>query len=161
MPSFDIVSKVPMHEVDNALLQTQKELTTRFDFRDTAASVERTDEGIVLRANSEGRVEAAYGVLQEKFVRRKLSLRCLDPQKMEPASGGTFRQLLKLNQGIDKDHARDVVKYLKDQKLKVQAAIQGDAVRVSGKKRDDLQVCIQTLRAHDFGIDLQYENFRD
>jgi uncharacterized protein YajQ (UPF0234 family) len=161
MPSFDIVSKVPMHEVDNALLQTQKELTTRFDFRDTAASVERTDEGIVLRANSEGRVEAAYGVLQEKFVRRKLSLRCLDAQKMEPASGGTFRQLLKLNQGIDKDHARDVVKYLKDQKLKVQAAIQGDAVRVSGKKRDDLQACIQTLRAHDFGIDLQYENFRD
>jgi uncharacterized protein YajQ (UPF0234 family) len=161
MPSFDVVSKVQMHEVDNALLQAQKEVITRYDFRDTGASIERTDEGIVLRANSEGRVEAALSVLQEKFVRRKLSVRSLDVQKIEKASGGTFRQLLKLNQGIDKDKARDVVKYLKDQKLKVQSAIQGDAVRVNGKKRDDLQDCIKALRAHDFGIDLQFENFRE
>ena len=161
MPSFDIVSKVAMHEVDNALQQAQKEVSTRYDFRDTQASIERTDEGIVLRANSEGRIDAAFTVLQEKLARRKVSLKALDVQKLEPASGGTFRKLVKLNQGIDKDRAKDVVKFLKDTKLKVQAAIQGDTVRVTGKKRDDLQECIQALRAHDFGIELQYENFRE
>ena len=161
MPSFDVVSKVAMHEVDNALQQAQKEVGTRFDFRDTKTTIERTDDGIMLRANSEGRVEAALGVLQEKLVRRKVSLKALDPQKMEPAAGGTYRQLIKLSQGINKDKAKDVVQFLKTTKLKVQAAIQGDAVRVSGKKRDDLQECIQALRGHDFGIDLQYENFRE
>ena len=161
MASFDVVSKVAMHEVDNALQQAQKEVGTRFDFRDTHTTIERTDEGIMLRANSEGRVEAAYGVLQEKLVRRKVSLKALDPQKMEPAAGGTYRQLVKLSQGINKDKAKYVVKFLKDTKLKVQAAIQGDTVRVTGKKRDDLQECIAALRGHDFGIELQYENFRD
>ena len=161
MPSFDVVSKVAMHEVENALQQAQKEVGTRYDFRDTKTTIERNDDGILLRANSEGRVEAALSVLQEKLVRRKVSLKALDVQKMEPAGGGTFRQLVKLSQGINKDKAKDVVKFLKDTKLKVQAAIQGDAVRVSGKKRDDLQECIQALRGHDFGIELQYENFRD
>jgi len=161
MPSFDVVSKVALHEVDNAVQQTSKEITTRFDFRDTGASIERNDDGILLRANSEGRVEAAYSVLQEKLVRRKVSLRSLDPQKMEPASGGTFRQLVKLSQGISKEKAKDVVQFLKGTKLKVQAAIQGDAVRISGKKKDDLQECIAALRQEDFGIELQYENFRD
>lgn len=161
MPSFDVVSKVAMHEVDNAVQQTSKEITTRFDFRDTGASIERNDDGILLRANSEGRVEAAYSVLQEKLVRRKVSLRSLDPQKLEPASGGTFRQLVKLNQGISKEKAKDVVQFLKGTRLKVQAAIQGDAVRISGKKKDDLQECIASLRQQDFGIELQYENFRD
>jgi uncharacterized protein YajQ (UPF0234 family) len=161
MPSFDIVSKVPMHEVANAVQQAQKEVLTRYDFRDTATTIERTEEGIMLRANSEGRVEAAYVVLQEKLVRRKLSLRAFEAQKMEPAASGTYRQLVKLTQGISKEKARDVVKYLKDTKLKVQSAVQGDAVRVTGKKRDDLQECIQALRTQDFGIELQYENFRD
>jgi cyclic-di-GMP-binding protein len=161
MPSFDVVSKVAMHEVDNALQQAQKEVGTRYDFRDTNATIERTEEGIVLRANNQGRVEAAFGVLQEKLAKRKVSLKALDPQKIEPAASGTYRQLVKLSQGIDKERAKDVVKFLKDTKLKVQAAIQGDAVRVTGKKRDDLQECIQALRGHDFGIDLQYENFRD
>jgi cyclic-di-GMP-binding protein len=100
-------------------------------------------------------------VLQEKLVRRKLSLRAFEAQKMEPAASGTYRQLVKLTQGISKEKARDVVKYLKDTKLKVQSAVQGDAVRVTGKKRDDLQECIQALRAQDFGIELQYENFRE
>ena len=161
MPSFDIVSKIAMHELENALLQAQKEVGTRFDFRDTETTIERNEEGIVLRANSEGRVEAAFGVLQEKLVKRKVSLKALDAQKIEPAGGRTHRQLVKLTQGINKDKARDVVKFLKDTKLKVQVAIQGDAVRVTGKKRDDLQECIQALRQQDFGIDLQYENFRD
>ena len=161
MPSFDVVSKVAMHEVDNAIQQAQKEVGTRYDFRDTQTSIERTEDGIMLRGNSEGRVEAALTVLQEKMVRRKVSLKTLDAQKIEPSGGSTYRQLIKLNQGINKDKARDVVKFLKDTKVRVQAAIQGDAVRVSGKKRDDLQECIQALRSHDFGIELQYENFRE
>jgi uncharacterized protein YajQ (UPF0234 family) len=161
MPSFDVVSKLVMHEVDNAVQQAQKEVATRFDFRNTATSIERTDEGIMLRANSEGRVEAAYGVLQEKLVRRKVSLRAMDAQKLEPGASGTYRQLIKLTQGISSEKARDVVKYLKEIKLRVQSAIQGDAVRITGKKKDDLQECIQALRQHDFGIELQYENFRD
>jgi uncharacterized protein YajQ (UPF0234 family) len=150
-----------MHEVDNAVQQTSKELTTRFDFRGTDATVERNDEGILLRANSEGRVEAALEVLKEKLVRRKVSLRATDPQKLEPGGSGTYRQLVKLNQGISQEKAKDVVKYVKNSKLKVQAAIQGDAVRITGKKKDDLQECIAALRQQDFGIELQYENFRD
>lgn len=161
MPTFDVVSKVALYEVDNAVQQTAKEITTRYDFRDTGASIERNEDGILLRANSEGRVEAAYAVLQEKLVRRKVSLRTLDPQKLEKASGGTFRQLIKLNQGISKEKAKDVVQFLKGTRLKVQAAIQGDAVRISGKKKDDLQECIASLRQQDFGIELQYENFRE
>jgi uncharacterized protein YajQ (UPF0234 family) len=161
MPSFDVVSKVAMYEVDNALLQAQKEVGTRFDFRDTKTTIEKNEDGILIRANSEGRVEAAYGVLQEKLVRRKVSLKALDAQKIEPAGGNTYRQLIKLSQGINQEKAKAVVKFLKDTKLKVQAAIQGDAVRVTGKKRDDLQECIQALRGHDFGIELQYENFRE
>jgi cyclic-di-GMP-binding protein len=161
MPSFDVVSKVVMHELDNAVQQAQKEVLTRFDFRDTGATIERTEEGIMLRANSEGRVEAAWGVLQEKLVRRKVSLRAFDAQKIEPAASSTYRQLVKLSQGISTEKAKEVVKYLKEQKLKVQAAIQGDAVRVTGKKRDDLQEGIQALRQHDFGIELQFENFRE
>lgn len=161
MPSFDVVSKLTMHEVDNAVQQAQKEVGTRYDFRDTQASIERTEEGIVVRANAQSRVEAAFGVLQEKLAKRKVSLKSLDPQGIEPAAGSTFRQLIKLQQGIEKEKAKEVVKYLKDTKLKVQAAIQGDAVRVSGKKKDDLQECIAALRSHDFGIELQYENFRD
>ncbi|HEY2732650.1 MAG TPA: DUF520 family protein, partial [Polyangiales bacterium] len=102
MPSFDVVSKVQMHEVDNAVQQAQKEVLTSYDFRDTGTSIERNEEGILLRANSEGRVEAAYSVLQEKLVRRKLSLRSFEAQKMEPAASGTYRQLVKLTQGISK-----------------------------------------------------------
>jgi len=161
MPSFDVVSKLALHEVDNAVQQTSKEITTRFDFRDTGATVERIDEGIVLRANSESRVDAALSVLREKLAKRKVSLRSLDPQKTEPAASSTYRQLIKLTQGISPEKAKEVVKFLKDSKLKVQAAIQGDAVRVSGKKKDDLQQCIAALRQQDFGIELQYENFRD
>lgn len=161
MPSFDVVSKVVMHEVENAVQQAQKEVVARYDFRDTGAAIEQSEEGITLRANSQGRVEAALVVLQEKLAKRKVSLRSLDPGKIEPAASGTFRQLVKLKQGIEKDKAKEVVKYLKETKLKVQAAIQGDAVRVTGKKRDDLQECIASLRTHDFGIELQYENFRE
>jgi uncharacterized protein YajQ (UPF0234 family) len=161
MPSFDVVSKVQMHEVDNAIQQTAKEIGTRYDFRDTGTSIERTEEGIVLRANSEGRIEAALQVMQEKFVRRKVSLKALDPQKIEPAGGSTYRQLIKLSQGIATDKAKEIVKFLKAGSIKVQAAIQADQVRVSGSKKDTLQQAIAALRNEDFGVDLQFENYRD
>ena len=119
MPSFDVVSKVQMHEVDNAVLQTSKEIATRYDFRDTHTSVERTDEGIVLRANSEGRLEAALNVLREKLVRRKVSLKAIDAQPVEAAGGSAFRQLVKINQGLSTEKAKEVVKFLKGAGVKV------------------------------------------
>ncbi|MGD8861962.1 MAG: YajQ family cyclic di-GMP-binding protein [Myxococcales bacterium] len=161
MPSFDVVSNVDLHEVDNAVHQAQKEVSTRFDFRDTGSSIERTDEGLLLRSSSEGRLEAALDVLKEKLVRRKVSLKSLDPQKVEPAASGTYRQLVKISQGISTDKGREIVKFLKGSGLKVQAAIQQNQVRVSGKKRDTLQEVIAAMKAHDFGLDLQFENFRD
>jgi hypothetical protein len=161
MPSFDVVSKVQMHEVDNAVLQTSKEIATRYDFRDTGTSIERTDEGIVLRSSSEGRLEAALQVLQEKLVRRKVSLKAIDPQKVEPVGGSAFRQLIKLTQGLSTEKAKEVVKFLKGAGLKVQGAIQGDLVRVSGSKKDILQAAIGQMRNHDFGVELQFENYRD
>ena len=161
MPSFDVVSKVQMHEVDNAVQQTAKEIATRYDFRDTGTDIERTDEGIVLRSNSEGRLEAGLQVLEEKLVRRKVSLKAIDPQKVEPAGGSAFRQLVKLNQGLSMDKAKQVVKFLKGGGLKVQAAIQADQVRVTGAKKDTLQQAIAAIRNHDFEIELQFENYRD
>jgi cyclic-di-GMP-binding protein len=161
MPSFDAVSKLAMHEVDNALLNTQKEVGTRFDFRGTGTELEMTSEGIVIRSDSEGRLEAAYGVLEEKLVKRHVSLQSLDPQKIEKGPRGTFRQLVKLKQGVEIEKAREIVKLLKESKLKVSAAIQDAQVRVSGKKRDDLQAAIQFLKAQDLGLPLQFVNFRD
>lgn len=161
MPSFDIVSELDMHEIDNAVQQAQKEVGTRFDFRGTATEIERTDEGIILRGNSEGRIEAALLVLQEKLAKRKVSQRTLDPQKLEPAAKGHFKQLIKLKKGLSKEKAKDVVQFLKEGKFKVQGSIQGEQVRVSGKKRDDLQEVIQAVRAKDFELDLQFTNFRD
>lgn len=161
MPSFDVVSKVAMHEVENAMQQASREIGTRYDFRDTGTSVEQTEEGIVLRSNSEGRLEAAWGVVQEKMVRRKVSLKSLDAQAIEPAGGSAFRQLVKIRQGIEIEKAKEIVKFLKSGKIKVEASIQAAQVRVSHKKRDTLQEAIALLKAQDFGIDLQFENFRD
>jgi uncharacterized protein YajQ (UPF0234 family) len=161
MPSFDIVSELNTHELDNAVQQAQKEVGTRFDFRGTDTEIEKTDEGIVLRGNSEGRVEAALGVLREKFAKRGVSVRALDPQRVEPAAKGHFRQLVKLKEGISKEKAKDVIQFMKDGKFKVQSSIQGEQVRVTGKKKDELQEVIQALRAKDFEVDLQFNNFRD
>jgi len=161
MPSFDIVSELEMHEIDNAVQQAQKEVGTRFDFRGTDTEIERTDDGILVRANSEGRIEAALLVLKEKLAKRKVSQRTLDPQKIEPAAKGHFKQLVKLKKGISKEKAKDVVQFIKEGKYKVQGAIQGEQVRVTGKKKDDLQEVIQAVRAKDFEIDLQFTNFRD
>jgi uncharacterized protein YajQ (UPF0234 family) len=161
MASFDVVSKVQMHEVDNAVQQTAKEIGTRYDFRDTDTGIERTEEGIVLRSSSEGRLEAALRVLEEKLVRRKVSLKAIDAQKPESASGSAFRQLVKINQGLSMEKAKEVVKFLKGASLKVQGAIQADQVRVTGAKRDILQQAIAAMRNHDFGVELQFENYRD
>lgn len=160
MPTFDVVSKVEMHEVDNAVQQAAKEVSTRYDFRGTDSSIERKDEGIIIKGNSKARVDAARGVLHEKMTRRKVSLKTLDAQAVEPA-GKNFRQLIKLQEGISKEKAKDVVKFIKGTKLKVQASIQGDSLRITGKKRDDLQEAITQLKSEDFGVALQYENFRD
>ncbi len=161
MPSFDVVSKVQMHEVDNAVTQTSKEIATRYDFRDTDSSIERTEEGLVLKSSSEGRLEAVLTVLQEKLVRRKVSLKTIDAQKVERSGGTAYRQLVKLNQGISTEKAKELVKFLKSTGLKVQPAIQKDQVRITGQKRDTLQQAIAAMRQQDFGVELQFENYRD
>jgi uncharacterized protein YajQ (UPF0234 family) len=161
MPSFDVVSKLDHHEVENAFQQAQKEVAQRYDFKDTATTMEKSADGIVLRSSTEDRLDAARGVLEDKFVKRKVSLKSLDPQKIEPSGGQSFRQLVKLKEGVDMERAKEIVKAIKDSKTKVQGAIQGDLVRVSGKKRDDLQQAIALLRTKDFGLPLQFVNFRE
>lgn len=161
MPSFDVVSKLDHHEVENAFQQAQKEVGQRYDFKDTGTTMEKNAEGIVFRSSTEDRLNAARGVLEDKIVRRKVSLAALDPQKIEPAGGQTFRQLVKLKEGVEIEKAKEIVRAIKDSKLKVQAAIQGDLVRVSGKKRDDLQEAIAMLRGRDFALPLQFVNFRE
>lgn len=161
MPSFDVVSEVDQHEVDNARNQASKEIAQRYDFKGTESSVEKTDEGIVLRSNSEGRIDAARDVLESKMVRRGVSLKALDAQPAQQAGGQMWRQLIKLKSGVSKEKAKEIVKAIKDSKTKVQASIQGDSVRVSGKKRDDLQTTIAMLKEKDFDLPLQFTNFRD
>ncbi|MGD8608301.1 MAG: YajQ family cyclic di-GMP-binding protein [Myxococcales bacterium] len=161
MPSFDVVSKLDQHEVDNATNQASKEIAQRFDFKGTETTIEQSEEGIVIRANSEGRIDAARDVLETKMVRRQVSLKSLDPQQPQPAGGKMWRQVIKLKEGVSKEKAKDIVKAIKDSKLKVQASIQGDAVRVSGKKRDDLQAAIAMVKEKDFDLPLQFVNFRD
>lgn len=161
MPSFDIVSKVDKQEVDNAFQQTKKELAQRYDFKGTDTEIDRTEDGIVLRSSTEDRLKAAYEVLIERGIKRKISPRAFDPQKVEPAGGNTYRQTVKLQEGISTEKGREIVKIIKDKKLKVQAQIMDDQVRVSGKSRDDLQSVISELRSRDLGIELQFVNMRD
>ena len=161
MPSFDVACKLDHHELSNAVDQASREISQRFDFKGTDTVIERTDEGIVIRSNSEGRLDAARDVLESKMVKRKLSLKSLDPQKPQAAGGQTMRQLIKLKEGVDLDRAKDIVKRIKDSKMKVQASIQGDVVRITGKKRDDLQEAIALLKEADLDLPLTYTNFRD
>ena len=160
MPSFDVVSKLDHHEVDNALDQAKREVGQRFDFKDTGTEIEKNADGIVLRSSTEDRLAAALKVLEDKMVKRKVSLKSLDVG-YAAQSGQTWRQLVKLKEGVDIDRARAIVKAIKDSKIKVQAAIQGDLVRVSGKKRDELQETIALLRSQDHGLPLQFINFRE
>ena len=161
MPSFDVVSKVDKQEVDNAFQQTKKELAQRYDFKGTDTDVEHNEDGIVLRSGTEDRLKAAYEVLIERGIKRKISPRVFDPQKIEPSGGGSFRQLVKIQEGISTEKGREIVKIIKDKKLKVQAQIMDDQVRVTGKNRDDLQDVIKELRGRDLGVELQFVNMRD
>ena len=161
MPSFDIVSELNLMEVENAFNQARKEIGQRFDFKGTQTDLERDKDGhVVVKANSDGRAEAALGVLMEKLAKRGVPLEGLDPQKLEPAGGGTVRQLVKLKKGLAQEDAKRIVALVKEAGLKVQAAIQGDQLRVSGKNKDDLQAVMRTLRGSDLGIDMQFTNYR-
>jgi uncharacterized protein YajQ (UPF0234 family) len=161
MPSFDIVSKVNWHEVDNALQQARKELSQRYDFKGSNTTLELKDEVFVLESTDEYKVGAAYDVLLSKLARRKVPLGALDKGEITPAAGQRSRQEIKVRSGVDTDTAKAIVKTIKGTKMKVQGAIQSDSVRVSGKKRDDLQEIIALLKEEDFGLPLQFENFRD
>ena len=162
--SFDVVSEIDLQEVRNAVDQAAREISTRFDFKDTGSRVELGEEAgnptITVRSNTEQKVKDCVKVLEEKFVKRKISLKALQRGNIEPAAGGTARQVLSINQGISTEKAREIVKHIKDLKLKAQVAIQGDQVRVSSKSRDTLQEVIEALREHDFGIPLQFTNYR-
>jgi hypothetical protein len=161
-PSFDVVSKVEQQEVDNALNQAAKEVGQRFDFKGTGASITWSgDETVVITANSDERVKAVLDVFKERLIKRDVSLKALDHDEPEPAAGSTSRLTVKIRQGIDQDKARVITKMIKTDGPKgVQAAIQGDTVRVSGKKRDDLQTVIAMLKGADIGIPLQFTNYR-
>jgi cyclic-di-GMP-binding protein len=162
--SFDVVSEVDLQEVRNAVDQARREISQRFDFKGTGSSVELTNEGgsdvIVVRSNTEQKVKDVVKVLEEKLVKRKVPLKALQPGEIQAAAGGTARQTLGLNQGIATDKARAIVKLVKDRKLKAQAAIQGDQVRISSKSKDTLQDVMQMLREEDLGIPLQFTNYR-
>lgn len=161
MPSFDIVSQVQHNEVDNAFNQASKEIAQRFDFKDTETELEKAPDAITIRSNSEDRAKAALTVLQDKLVKRKVSLRFTDPGKPEKTAKGGARIVVKIKEGIEVDKARAIVQTIKDAKLKVQASIQESQVRVSGKNKDDLQSVIAVVRAQDFGVELQFTNRRD
>ena len=162
MPSFDVVSEVDAQEIRNAVDQVQREIKTRFDFKDTGTTVELTDLQIKLHSATEDRLRALREVLEEKLVRRGVSLKALDYGKVEEASGSTVRQTATLQAGISSDKARELNKAIKDMGMKgVQSQTQGDQLRVTSKKRDELQSVIAKLKAGDYGIALQFTNFRD
>ena len=161
MPSFDVVSQVDRQEVDNALNQTRKEVGQRYDFKGSKTDIRQDGDDIHIVSDDEHKVKAVVDVLQSKLVRRGVSLKALVYGAIEPAAGGLAKQTITVQQGIDTDKAKALVKLIKDHKLKVQAQIQADQVRVTGKKRDDLQTVIQLLKQQDLGLPLQFTNFRD
>jgi cyclic-di-GMP-binding protein len=158
--SFDIVSELDPQEVRNAVDQAVREVGTRFDFKGTETSIALDADLIELRSSTEDRLKAAREVLREKFVRRELSLKALSDGPVQPAARSSVRQTLHVNRGISDEKARDLVKLIKKTGIKVQTAIQGDQLRVSGKKKDDLQAVMQAVKDQDFGIPLQFTNYR-
>ena len=160
--SFDIVSELNLQEMDNAINQAQKEIATRYDFKGSAAAVEfdRKAKELTLTADQEPQLEAVRKVVVEKMIKRGVEPKAMDPQKIEQATHKTVRQKVKLKSGIDKDTAKAIQKQIKDLKLKVNASIQGEALRVSSSKKDDLQAVIAALRAKPPGIPLQFTNYR-
>ena len=162
MPTFDVVSEVDLQEVRNAVDQAQRELANRFDFKGTDSTVELNGTVLRLGSSTEDRLKAVVQVVEEKLVKRKVSLKALDYGKVVEGSRSTVHQEVTLQVGLDSDHAKAVNRFIKDKAPKgVSSSTQGEQVRVTGKKRDDLQAVIASLREEDFGIPLQFENFRD
>ena len=160
MPSFDVVSDFDAHEAANAVDQANREVTTRFDFKGTGSKFDLDDQLITLTSQSEFQLQQMMDILRQKLAKRGIDIGCLDEQEPE-VTGSEARQKVILRRGIDSELARRLVKTVKGSKIKVQAAIQGDKLRISGKKRDDLQATIRLLKETDVDLPLQYENFRD
>lgn len=158
--SFDIVSQVDMQEVTNAINQTEKEIAQRFDFRGSNTTIEKKDNDITIVTSDDFKLRNVIDILQTKLTKRNVSLKALDYQKVENSLGGRVRQVIKIKQGISQDEAKKITTLIKGLKLKVQASVQGDVVRVSGKNRDDLQEVIQALKAADLPMNLQFVNYR-
>ncbi len=158
--SFDIVSKTDLQEVANAVQQAKKELSTRFDFKGSKSEITLGEEEITLVSDDAQKLKSLRDILEDKLVKRKVSLKAMDYQKVDDAALGTVRQKAKIVQGIESEKAKEIVRTIKDAKIKVQVSIQGDQVRVAGKNRDDLQKVIGLLRERDFGIPLQFVNYR-
>jgi uncharacterized protein YajQ (UPF0234 family) len=160
--SFDIISKVDLQEVSNAIQNALKEIHTRFDLKDSKSDIQlEGKEALVLSSADEYKLKAVTDILQSKLVKRGVPIKALNYGTVEPAAGSSVRQKITMQQGIPIEKAREIVKLIKDSKKKVQASIQGDTVRVSGKDRDALQEVIALLRGHDFGIDMQFTNYRN
>jgi len=158
--SFDIVSKTDMQEVANAIQQAQKELAQRFDFKGSKSSIELANDEITLSSDDEGKLRSVKDIVESKLVKRKVSLKALDYGKLEAAAGSTVRQKAKIIQGIESEKAKAIVRTIKDAKLKVQASIQSDQVRVVGRSKDDLQKAMALVREQDYGVPLQFTNYR-
>ena len=161
MPSFDVVSQVETQEVLNAVNQTRKEVSQRYDFKGSDTSLELEESEIRIESSDDYKVNATVEVLQSKLAKREVPLKALDYGKLEPAAGGRAKQTITVQQGVSTEKARQIIKIIKGEKLKVQAQIQGDQVRISGKSRDLLQQVIELLRAQDLALPLQFTNFRD
>jgi uncharacterized protein YajQ (UPF0234 family) len=162
--SFDVVSEIDLQEVRNAVDQAKREVGTRFDFKGTGSSIELGEEGgnhhITVRSNTEQKVKDVVKVLEEKLVKRRVPLKALQKEQIQPAAGGTARQTIAMNQGISSEKAREIVKAIKDMKVKAQVSVQGEQVRVSSKSKDVLQDVIAALKEKDFGIPIQFTNYR-
>ena len=161
MPSFDVVSRVDLQEIDNELNQTRKEVAQRYDLKDAKTEITWDQKELVITSADDFKVKAVVDVLQSKLVRRNVPIKNLDYGKIETAGGGRARQTIKVQQGIESEKAREITKMVKSSGIKAQAQILEDEVRVNSKKKDDLQAMIQALRAADFGIALQFVNFRE
>ena len=161
MPSFDIVSKVDLQEVDNAVNQAVKEIGQRYDFKGSKSEVTREGDSIKVLADDDYKLKAVIDVLQSKFLKRGISIKALQYGKVEQASGGMVRQLITVQQGISKEKGKEIIAVIKESKIKVQAQIQDDQVRVSGKNRDDLQEAIALLKGKDLNVEMQFTNFRE
>ncbi|MBL0350397.1 MAG: YajQ family cyclic di-GMP-binding protein [Elusimicrobia bacterium] len=160
--SFDVVSEVDLQNADNAVNTANRELQTRFDFKGSVSRIDldKKENKITILSDNEGKLKGVIDILQNRMIKQGISLKALDFQKIEPAEGGTVRQVAKVSQGIPSEKAKEMVRVLKDAKLKVNASIQGEQLRVTGKSKDDLQAAMALLRGGDFGPPVQFKNFR-